>query len=1450
MSYQSSNRLAPNATNHPPASTPTNNSHTAYNDDSNTDNDMAAPLISKHSPTPSIATTVTSTAGLSSSSPSTTDASASSPSSDLLSSWEMLKLCIPVIPSQLGWAVGEALLIPYLMSLGLEETTANAIWLVNPLVGFFVQPYIGAWSDRYKGPWGRRRPFLFAFHFGIVVGLLMIGFAPELHQLLFPTVQPFDDEAKASGTLLLLIFTGCVLMELSNDLLTIPSRALLNDNLPEEQIDQGNAWFSAMNSLGAVIGLTMCFLPLQEVWPLSVLGTQLRATFVMCIGFIMTSNLFTMTIDEWIEEEMEAEEEEEDEDGDGEGEGEEEEEAAGETAGLLHKGLTTPGSGGSASRKMHTVPEVEHEHEQHDNHTEIVIDMPIPKAAAAAGEADEAEAEAEDEAAEEEEEEAEDELGHMSLLSSLLAFRLLPPALIAIWVTQFTWWLVIMQCSFWWTTWVGISVYGGDPLTSPDVFYEGVTYGIIGTLVHSIVSFFSSHLLTKANNTFGVTRVYHASAVIYSIATAALWWWRSKEASMVYMIGTGFFYPVINTNPFILIEVYTGYDEGGEEEGEAEAEAEEEEGEAEADKAASDEQSASKAAAGMNHSSFSIDMTHSPSDLLPAGGSVDIGRLSLDQRQTSDLPYESHTETETDSGSSSSSSSSSDSEPDTPLTGATDSVSESEGNMSEEELAARGLRSSAPRALNLSQYGYDMSTSLNEAYPYSDGEVVQGGGHMRPHVADDRLVESPSLTAYGSSLPLSSLLPLALESAAHPQPSSPHSPHSPDSPLTPLVSPGMVATVAAQHAQNAAMFPSAVSRSQPSEPPAMGLDSTQATPDRQQQRAMNRSGSASFSQLSPSTMQASSGQNNLTRRRPHPALAIGRPESGSDTEEKSQSQHSRAQQSTNLVPAASSPPSSALSIRSLLQQSGLPGTANREEKHSPPTHPSLTSTSSPNSPPSAPLTTSSTNKTAASHFEGEDEGEAEEELEEAEEEAEEAEAEYLKASTHRGVLTAIMNLSMGLSQIISATLGGVLISWWGDITIVFVISGVLCVVVNIVVVTYGLSSVHKAAAAEEEAEEEVELPTVRSEEDVERRMQQQEMERKRKQEKREEEERRRQEVEAQRLKDRDRILRRFMRHKDAAEHEHKTYGSVGSATGVVEPPPTERRHRRHRHHHKTDDSGLTSASLPTNTSLVPGSAAAGAAGSSHRRHHRRSHRHRDREGSVVELDRQHAQAYLMHALAAMSRMHSAHGQPIAAAPRHRAARPGTAAGKRSKAEEHEHTPLLTASSVLSPPPLVHAATTGSMAASQTPPTAAQASSALTSAASSASSAAGAQHGPLTSLLTHPSHQRLLYEITVLLHYYHVHHISLLPLHVQDRILARLAKHIRRHRRSYHHRIDADITSRRGLSGRYAMGEEVRMERERLHLINKRRRRRIRRKEREMRDRLQRSADGAALSATP
>ena len=463
---------------------------------------------------------------------------------------------------------------------------------------------------------------------------------------------------------------------------------------------------------------------------------------------------------------------------------------------------------------------------------------------------------------------------------------------------------------------------------------------------------------------------------------------------------------------------------------------------------------------------------------------------------------------------------------------------------------------------------------------------------------------------------------------------------------------------------------------------------------------------------------------------------------------------------------------------------------------------------------------------------------AEEELEEAEEE----EIEYLKASTHRGVLTAIMNLSMGLSQIISATLGGVLIAWWGDITVVFVLSGVLSLGVNAVVVAYGWSSVEEEGADEDAGDGEGKESEVgdgvgvaqQHEAEEEERKRKAEVEQRRREERRAEEERRRADSEAKKAKDRDRILRRFMRGEGRgkgelrspdAEQKQAMYGSLGSAVGVPVAPILP--HRQHRHRRRSTDSleaVRPSSSLPSAASHVPSPSSA----SVRHRHRHRRHRHHHRASSptTTDLDRHNAQAYLMHALAQMSKMHSGHSS----APPHsrKQSRPNTATGRRptndvtQKRTEQltpapvETTPLLsTSSAVPGSSPLLH---------SSTQPTT----------STSTSTPSQPPINPLTSLLSHPSHQRLLYEITVLLHYYHAHHISLLPASIQERIFVRLRKQLLKHRRRlpHHHRIDADITSRRGLSGRYAMGEEVKMERERLHLMKKRRRRRIRREQQE------------------
>ena len=152
-----------------------------------------------------------------------------------LTRWQILCLCLPAAAVQVGWTVGESLLIPYLLSLGISNTVANFAWLINPLFGLFLQPMCGHASDNCQSSFGRRRPFLFVFHLGSVCGLLTVVFAAELLNLIG---VPSQTDGEPSTYMIVLIFAGFATADMCHDLLLMPARALLNDQLPDEQTDE------------------------------------------------------------------------------------------------------------------------------------------------------------------------------------------------------------------------------------------------------------------------------------------------------------------------------------------------------------------------------------------------------------------------------------------------------------------------------------------------------------------------------------------------------------------------------------------------------------------------------------------------------------------------------------------------------------------------------------------------------------------------------------------------------------------------------------------------------------------------------------------------------------------------------------------------------------------------------------------------------------------------------------------------------------------------------------------------------------------------------------------------------------------------------------------------------------------------------------------------------------
>ena len=212
-----------------------------------------------------------------------------------LSRIHLILLCVPAAAVQIGWYVGEALLLPYLLSLGVKVSTANFVFLINPIFGLFLQPICGYVSDHCRVSLGKRTPFLLLFHCGSIFGLSIVAWSESIAQLL-TSGAALDDQGRASTVLVVIIFLGFGIMDMSHDLLLMPARALLNDCVPDEQVDDGNAYFAIMSSIGACLGLGLILIPFERISFLHFLQLPIRATFTVATLLILTSNIITFIV--------------------------------------------------------------------------------------------------------------------------------------------------------------------------------------------------------------------------------------------------------------------------------------------------------------------------------------------------------------------------------------------------------------------------------------------------------------------------------------------------------------------------------------------------------------------------------------------------------------------------------------------------------------------------------------------------------------------------------------------------------------------------------------------------------------------------------------------------------------------------------------------------------------------------------------------------------------------------------------------------------------------------------------------------------------------------------------------------------------------------------------------------------------------------------------------------
>ena len=133
---------------------------------------------------------------------------------------------------QFGWGLQMANMSAIYSYLGANADSLAILWLAAPITGVIIQPLIGQASDRVWTRLGRRRPFILG---GAILASIALVLMPNC-----PAVW------MAAG--LLWVLDGTINASMQ------PFRALVADNLPEEQTSQGFAIQSLFIGLGGTIG--------------------------------------------------------------------------------------------------------------------------------------------------------------------------------------------------------------------------------------------------------------------------------------------------------------------------------------------------------------------------------------------------------------------------------------------------------------------------------------------------------------------------------------------------------------------------------------------------------------------------------------------------------------------------------------------------------------------------------------------------------------------------------------------------------------------------------------------------------------------------------------------------------------------------------------------------------------------------------------------------------------------------------------------------------------------------------------------------------------------------------------------------------------------------------------------------------------------------------------------
>ena len=206
-----------------------------------------------------------------------------------LTTMQLLNFCLGFFGLQFAWQMRIILSGPVTESLGASPFIFGLIWLAGPVTGMVVQPIIGALSDNTQTKFGRRRPYLLM---GAILASIALWAFPNSANIaqLFANTLHFPLPVFGGllvAAIMIWIIDACV------NAAQGPYRALIPDNIVQEQHSIANSYISFAIGLGSVIAAcTAPFLNWAFGYQMSIEAQFVMAALAFLLGMILTCFTF------------------------------------------------------------------------------------------------------------------------------------------------------------------------------------------------------------------------------------------------------------------------------------------------------------------------------------------------------------------------------------------------------------------------------------------------------------------------------------------------------------------------------------------------------------------------------------------------------------------------------------------------------------------------------------------------------------------------------------------------------------------------------------------------------------------------------------------------------------------------------------------------------------------------------------------------------------------------------------------------------------------------------------------------------------------------------------------------------------------------------------------------------------------------------------------------------